>query len=117
MNRPLPTPSAVIFAVVGVIHIALLGVIGSSIAPPLGISLLVALLGLVTVIGVVPARRGNRPAYLAVLITRIASALLAFAAYIAGAPYWVDAIETFVIVATVVALALLGRRRPQPNPV
>lgn|GEM_PF-4944288 len=81
-------------AVLGVIDIALLGVIGSSVAPPLGVSLLFAFLGLVTVMGVIPARRGNRPAYPAVVLTRIVSALLAFGAYIAGAPYWINAIET-----------------------
>ncbi len=112
MHRTLPAVSAAIFAVLGVIDIALLAVIGSSVAPPLGVSLLFAVLGLVTLLAVIPARRGNRPAYLAVLLTRIVSALLAFGSYFAGAPYWIYAIETFVIVATVVALVLLRRRQP-----
>jgi hypothetical protein len=97
----LPATPAVIFAVLGVIDIALLGVVGSSIA----------LLGLVTLMALVPARRGSRPALVTVVAARVISALLAFAAFFAHAPVWVMAVEGPVIVATIVGLALL-RRRP-----
>jgi hypothetical protein len=113
MNLARPTPSATIFAVLVLIDIALPGVIGSSVAAPLGGSLLFAFLGLVTVIGVIATQHGTRPAYLAALTTQIVSALLAFGAYIACVRYWIYAIETFVIVATVVALV---RLRPRSHP-
>jgi hypothetical protein len=93
----LPATPAVIFAVLGVIDIALLGVVGSSIAPPLAVSLVIALLGLVTLMAVVPARRGSRPALVTVVAARVISALLAFAAFFADAPVWVMAVEGSVI--------------------
>jgi hypothetical protein len=110
----LPAAPAAIFAVLGLTDIALLGVIGSSVAPPLAVSIVIALLGLVTLVALVPARRGSRPAFVAALGTRIVSALLAFGAFFASAPAWIMAIEAFVIVATIVALVLL-RRPPQPQ--
>ena len=52
----LPTAPTAIFAILGLIDIALLGVVGSTIAPPLAVSVLVAALGLVTLIALIPAR-------------------------------------------------------------
>ena len=78
----------------GVIDIALLGVIGSSIAPPLGVSLLVAALGLVTLAALIPARNGSRLALRTAVAARVISALLAFGAYVAGAPAWIMATES-----------------------
>lgn len=107
----LPAAPAVIFAVLGLVDIALLGVIGSSIAPPLAVSVFIGLLGVVTLAALVPARRGSRPAVITAVTARVISAVLAFAAFVADAPVWVMVVEGFVIVATVVALILL-RRRP-----
>ena len=45
---------------------------------------------------------------------RVISALLAAAAFFAGAPAWIMAIEAFVIAATVTGLVLL-RRPPRPR--
>jgi hypothetical protein len=108
---PLATVPTAIFALLGVIDIALLGVVGSSIAPPLPVSIGVAVLGVITLAALVPARRGNRPARAVAVTARIISALLAFAAFFAGAPAWVMAVEGFVICATVVALVALRRAR------
>jgi hypothetical protein len=110
-SRPtyLPAASAAIFALLGLIDIGLLGVVGSSIAPPLGVSIAFAMLGLVTLLALVPARRGSRPGLITAVIARVISAVLACGAFIAGAPAWVMAVEGFVIVATIVALILLRR--------
>jgi hypothetical protein len=100
-----------IFAVLGVIDIALTGVIGSKDAPPLVVSLGVAALGLITLLSLVPARRGSRPALTAIVVTRVISAILAVPAFFLDAPAWVMAVEGFVIVATVVALVLMRRQQ------
>jgi hypothetical protein len=110
----LPAAPAVIFAILSLIGIALLGVIGSSIAPPLAVSIVIALLGLITLVALAPARRGSRPALITAVIARIIDAALAVGAFIATAPAWIRATEGFVIVATVIALVLL-RRAPRPQ--
>jgi hypothetical protein len=109
----LPATSAVIFALLGLLDIGFLGVVGSSIAPPLAISIVFALLGFVTLVALVPARRGSRPALITAVTARVISAVLACGAFIAGAPVWVMAAEGSLIVATIIALVLL-RRRPRP---
>jgi hypothetical protein len=111
----LPAAPAAIFTLLGLIDIALLGVIGSSIAPPLAVSLLVAALGLVTLAAVIPARHGSRPALRIAVAARVISALLAAGAFIATAPAWIRATEGFVIVATVAALVLLRRAARRPG--
>jgi hypothetical protein len=102
------TPT-VIFALLGLIDIALLGVIGSAIAPPLAVSIIIAALGLVTLVALIPARHGSRRALVIAVAARVISALLAAAAFFAGAPAWIMAIEAIVIAATVTALVLLRR--------
>ena len=104
---------AAIFAVLGLIDVALAGVIGSPDAPPLIVSLGVAALGLITLLALVPARRGSRGALVAVVATRVISAVLAVPAFFLDAPAWVMIVEGFVIAATVAALVLVrqqGRR-------
>jgi hypothetical protein len=59
-----------IFALLGLIDVALTGVIGSLDAPPLIVSLGVAALGGITLLSLVPARRGSRGALTAVVVTR-----------------------------------------------
>lgn len=108
----LPTAPTVIFALLGLIDIALLGVVGSAIAPPLAVSIIIAALGLVTLVAIIPARHGSRRALVTAVAARVISALLALAAFFAGAPAWIMAIEAFVIAATVTALVLL-RRQPR----
>jgi uncharacterized membrane protein len=105
----LSTAPAGIFAVLGLIDVALTGVIGSKDAPPLVVSLAVAALGLVTLLSLVAARRGSRPALTAIVVTRVISAVLAVPAFFLDAPAWVMAVEGFVIVATISALILVRR--------
>jgi len=116
VDRPpsLPAAPAAIFAILGLVDIGLLGVIGSSIAPPLPVSIFVALLGLVTLLALVPARRHSRPALITAVAARVVSAVLALAAFFADAPAWVMTVEGLVIVATIVAIVLL-RRQPRPQ--
>ena len=105
----LPTAPAAIFAILGLIDIALLGVVGSTIAPPLAVSVIIAALGLATLIALIPARNGSQAVVTAV-VTRVISAVLAVAAFFADAPAWIMAVEAFVIAATITALVLLRRQ-------
>lgn len=105
-----------IFAMLGLADLALLAVIGSADAPPLIVSIGVAMLGLITLIALVPAYRGSRNALVTVVVVRVISALLAIPAFFLGAPTWVMFIEGFVIVATIAALILLrSLRLPRPE--
>lgn len=96
-----------IFAVLGLIDVALLGAIAYDDPPPLAVSLGVAALGLITLGALVPASRGSRRALGTVVVARVISALLAVPAFFLGAPAWAMAVEGFVIVATITALYLL----------
>ena len=100
------TPTC-LFAVLGLIDVSLTGVIGSSDAPPLAVSLVIAALGLLTLLSLVPARRGSRAALGIIVITRIISAGLAAPAFFLDAPGWVMAVEGFAIAATITALILV----------
>ena len=112
--RPASRPAAptAIFAILGLIDIGLFGVVGSSITPPLAVSIFIAVLGLVTLVALVPARHGRRPAFITAVTARVISAVLALAAFSHGAPAWIMAVEGLVIVATIIAVVLV-RRRPQ----
>ena len=116
LARPVSLSNAAtaIFAILGVIDVAQTAVIGSSDAPPLIVSLGVAALGLITLLALVPARRGSRGALTAVVATRVISAVLAVPAFFLNAPAWVMAVEGFVIVATVAALVLVHRQNRRP---
>ena len=112
LARPasLSNAATAIFATLGLIDVALTAVIGSSDAPPLIVSLGVAALGLITLLALVPARRGSRGALTAIVVTRVISAVLAVPAFFLNAPAWVMAVEGFVIVATITALVLVHRQ-------
>jgi len=73
-----------------------------------------AILGLITLLALVPARRGSRRALTAIVVTRVISAVLAVPAFFLNAPAWVMAVEGFVIVATVTALVLVHRQSRRP---
>jgi hypothetical protein len=64
VSRPSSLTSGITgtFALLGLIDVALTGAIGSSDGPPLTVSLGVCALGLITLLSLVPARRGSRPA-------------------------------------------------------
>ena len=110
----LPDAAAAIFAVLGLIDVALTAVIGSSDAPPLVVSLGAGALGLITLLCLVPARRGSRAALVAIVVTRVISAVVfAAPAFFLGAPIWVMVVAGFIIAGTIIALVLLrqqGRR-------
>jgi hypothetical protein len=110
----LPNAPAAIFVVLGLIDVALMGVIGSADAPPLVVSLGAGALGLITLLSLLPARRGSRPALAAIVLTRVISAgLFAAPAFFLDAPGWVLVVAGFVVAGTIIALVLLwqqGRR-------
>jgi hypothetical protein len=116
LARPVSLGNAAtaIFAVLGLIDVALTAVIGSSDAPPLIVSLGVAALGLITLLALVPARRGSRGALTAIVVTRVISAVLAVPAFFLDAPAWVMAVEGFVIATTITALVLVHRQNRRP---
>jgi hypothetical protein len=113
LARPVALSSAAtaIFAVLGLIDVALTGVIGSPDAPPLIVSLGVAALGLITLLSLVPARRGSRGALIAVVVTRVISAVLAVPAFFLNAPAWVMTAEGLVIAGTITALVPVHQQR------
>jgi hypothetical protein len=112
VSRPSSLTNAITgtFALLGLIDVALTGAIGSPDGPPLIVSLGVGALGLITLLSLVPARRGSRPALIAIIVTRVISAALAVPAFFLNAPVWVMVIEGFVIVATITALVLLRQQ-------
>ena len=115
LARPasLGNAATAIFALLGLIDVALTAVIGSPDAPPLIVSPGVAALGLITLLSLVPAR-GNRGALTAVVVTRVISAMLAVPAFFLNAPAWVTAVEGFVIAATITALILVHQQGRRP---
>jgi uncharacterized membrane protein len=78
------------------------------------VSLGVAALGLITLLSLVPARRGNRGALTAIVVIRVISAVLAVPAFFRNAPAWVTAVEGFVIAATITALVLVRQQGRRP---
>src|SRR6516162_2877065 len=112
----LPDVPAAIFAVLGLIDLALTAVIGSSDAPPLVVSLGAGALGLITLLSLVPARRGSRPALVAIVVTRVISAaVFAAPAFFLGAPGWVMVVTGFIVAGTIIGLVLLWRRPGQAS--
>jgi hypothetical protein len=109
-SAALPTASAILFAVAGLVDISFLSAIGSDDAP-LAVIIIFGLLGVVTLAALVPARRGSQPALITVVVLRVVSALLGLVPFVTDAPLWVMVLEAVVIVSTVVGLVLL-RRRP-----
>jgi hypothetical protein len=58
----------------------------------------------------VPARRGGRPALIAIVMTRVISAALAVPAFFLNAPVWVMIVEGLVIAGTMTALVLMHQQ-------
>ena len=107
----LPNAPAAIFAVLGLIDVALMGVIGSADAPPLVVSLGAGALGLITLLSLVPARRGSRPALIAIVVSRVISAVVfAAPAFFLDAPGWVMVVVGFIVAGTIIALVLLWQQ-------
>ena len=109
-SAALPTASAILFGVAGLVDIVFLSAIGTDDAPVAPI-IIFALLGIGTLAALVPARRGSRPALITVVVLRVVSALLGLVPFVTDAPIWVMVLEAVVVVSTVVGFVLL-RRRP-----
>jgi hypothetical protein len=123
VSRPSSLTSGITstFAVLGLIDIALAALIGynalagvTDYANPAALtaSFGIAVLGLITLLSLAPARRGNRPALIAIIVTRVLSAAVAVAGFMLNAffwsgPGWAIIGELLVIVATIAALVLL----------
>ena len=106
----LSNAATALFTVLGLTDVALTGVIGSSDAPPLIVSLGVAALGLITLLSLVPARRGDRGALIAIVVTRVISALFTLPAFFLNAPVWVVIVGGLVIAGTITALVLVHQQ-------
>ncbi|WP_211592785.1 MULTISPECIES: hypothetical protein [unclassified Microbispora] len=77
--------------------------------PPFAVALAGGVLGLITVVGVVLAWRGSRAGVVAVIVTRLLSALSAVPAFFAeGVPAPAVAVAATGIVLTLVCVALLA---------
>jgi hypothetical protein len=104
-----PTTGVAVLALLAVLDISYLalawfGALGSADAPPTGVLILFAAVGVVTLATVQPAQRGNRTAAWIMVGSRVVSVLLIdLPAYALGAPAWVD-----VIVSVAILLTALG---------
>jgi hypothetical protein len=104
-----PTIGVAVLALLAVLDISYLalawfGALGSADAPPTGVLVLFAAVGIVTLATVQPAQRGNRTAAWIMVGSRVLSVLLIdLPAYALGAPVWVD-----VIVSVAILLTALG---------
>ncbi len=85
---------------------------------PLGVILLAVALGVVTLVALVPAARGSRPALLLAVAIRVVDALLGLPAFFLDAPLWVRTLVSAMLVLTVLGLVLVAPRlrRQTPTP-
>ncbi|HUR24349.1 MAG TPA: hypothetical protein VMZ73_10800 [Acidimicrobiales bacterium] len=105
----------VISALLGAIDVLSIAGAGADDGPPAVVLAIGLVLGLVTLVGVWLAWRGDSRGFVAVVVSRVLSALLGVPAFFADdAPDWAPAAVGVGIVLTAVALWLLysGRRRP-----
>jgi hypothetical protein len=105
--------------VLGLADVASLATIGQEMSPgeqgpPAGVTIFSAVLGVITLVGVVIAwRSGSRVAVRAVAGSRIVSMILGLPAFFAdGVPAGWIVISAVAVVLTLVALALMLRRSP-----
>ena len=110
---------------IGLVLCALLGVsdvlsvagAGAEDAPPIPIAVLSVILGLITLVGVFLAWRGAKKGFIAVVVSRVLSALSAVTAFfVEDVPGWVPVAVGIGIVITVIALGLLFSERRQAAP-
>jgi O-antigen/teichoic acid export membrane protein len=105
----------VLSALLGAIDVLSIAGAGADDGPPAAVLVIGFVLGLVTLVGVWLAWRGDARGFPAVVASRVLSALLGVPAFFADdAPDWAPAAVGAGIVLTAVALWLLysGRRRP-----
>jgi hypothetical protein len=75
--------------------------------PPVAVLIADTVLGIITVVGVVLGWRGRRGGIIAVIVTRLLSALSAVPAFFAGVPAPLVAMAAVGIAVTLIAVALL----------
>jgi hypothetical protein len=114
-GRPLPSVTGMratglsILALLGVLDVVELVLTGTDQGPPVIVSIIVALLGVITLVAVVPAWRGSRAGTFIVFGSRILSAaLLVPAFFISGTPGWVQVMAVAVIVLTIMGIWLVA---------
>ena len=106
-------------AIAGVLDLFQLFVLGTPDAPPIGVLLTTCGLGVVTLLGVAAARRGNRSGLRVAVAARIVDSALGIPAFVLGAPAWGQALIAAMILLTVVGVALVASslRRGTAKPV
>ena len=105
----------VLCAVLAVVDVLSVGAAGADDGPPVAVVAIGFVLGLVTLVGVWLAWRGDERGFMTVVVSRVLSALLGIPGFfVEEAPDWVPAAVGIFLVLTIVALWLLysGRRRP-----
>jgi hypothetical protein len=95
-------------AIAGVLDLFQLFVLGTPDAPPIGVLLTTCGLGVVTLLGVAAAWRGNRAGLLVAVAARILDSALGIPAFALGAPAWVQALIASMILLTVVGVVLVA---------
>jgi hypothetical protein len=105
-------------AAAGVLDLFQLFVLGSP-DPPIGVLLATCSLGVVTLLGVAAAWRGNRAGLWVAVGARAADSALGIPAFFLGAPAWAVALITAMLVLTVVGAVLVAPdlRRGKAKPV
>lgn len=104
-------------ALLGVFDVLSVAGAGAEDAPPTPIVVLGVILGLITLVGVFLAWRGAKKGFIAVVVSRVLSALSAVPAFfVEDVPGWVPVAVGIVIVITVIALGLLFSERRQAAP-
>jgi hypothetical protein len=100
-------------ATAGVLDLFQLFVLGSPDSPPIGVLLTTCGLGVVTLLAVAAAWRGNRAGLLAAVAARVMDSLLGIPAFFLGAPAWAVALIATMLVLSVVGVVLIapGLRR------
>ena len=109
MKRSVATTTGLVIAgLLGLTDIASLP-LGDGQHPPMVIAVADAVLGLVTVVGAMLGYRGSRPGIVAVIVTRLLSALTAVPAlFVDGLPAGVRVLASVGIVVTLLAVALVA---------
>jgi hypothetical protein len=95
-------------AVAGVLDLFQLFVLGTPDAPPIGVLLTTCGLGVVTLLGVAAAWRGNRAGLRVAVGARILDSALGIPAFALGAPAWGQALIAAMMLLTVVGVVLVA---------
>ncbi|HEV2809348.1 MAG TPA: hypothetical protein VGV93_02985 [Acidimicrobiales bacterium] len=107
----------VLCALLGVFDVLSVAGAGAEDAPPTPVVVLGLILGLITLVGVFLAWRGAKKGFIAVVVSRVLSALSAVPAFfVEDVPGWVPVAVGIGIVVTVIALGLLFSERRQAAP-